>query len=237
MLYLVGAGLYNESDLSIKALAILKKCSKVYIELYTNISHINIKKLEKLIGKKIIILKREEVEESNTILKEAKTKTVALLISGDPLAATTHSDLILNAKKEKIKVEIIHGSSIFTAVAETGLFLYRFGQAVSLPMPKENYKPSSPIQKIEENLKMNLHTLILLDIGMEAKEALHLLIESKAVTLETKMIVCSHFGKNAFIKYDSIRNLMKINFGELPHSLILPAKLNFKEEEFLELFK
>ncbi len=42
MLYLVSIGLYNEKDLSLRALEAIKKCSKVYAEFYTSPIKVNI---------------------------------------------------------------------------------------------------------------------------------------------------------------------------------------------------
>ncbi|MBS3050913.1 MAG: hypothetical protein J4400_02080 [Candidatus Aenigmarchaeota archaeon] len=36
MLYLIGLGLWDEGDISLKAIGILKKCEEVFIETYTN---------------------------------------------------------------------------------------------------------------------------------------------------------------------------------------------------------
>ena len=71
-------------------------------------------------------------------LEEAKTKKLALLVIGDPLSATTHFEIISECKKRDITYEIIHSVSVLTAVAETGLSLYKFGKTVSIPFDNEN---------------------------------------------------------------------------------------------------
>ena len=50
-------------------------------------------------------MNEELVEQGNEIVDRAAFSEVALLVIGDPLAATTHIDLWMRAKKEKIKVE------------------------------------------------------------------------------------------------------------------------------------
>ena len=57
----------------------------------------------------------------------AKEKPVSFLVAGDPLCATTHTDLFLRAVKMGVKVEVIHNASIMNAIAACGLSLYRFG--------------------------------------------------------------------------------------------------------------
>lgn len=59
--------------------------------------------------------------QSDDILANADVEDVALLVAGDPFAATTHTDLILRARKKNIKTRIIHNASIFNAVACCGL--------------------------------------------------------------------------------------------------------------------
>ena len=58
--------------------------------------------LRKLVGSPIKILTREEVEEENIPLKNAEMNDVAFLIAGDPLIATTHSEMLIQAKKNGI---------------------------------------------------------------------------------------------------------------------------------------
>ena len=42
---------------------------------------------------------------------------------------------------------------------------------------------------------------------------------------------------DVFIAYGNIEKLLKMDFGSLPHSLVLPAKLEFHEEEYLRIFE
>ena len=96
MLSLVGLGLFDENDLTLRGIEEAKAADKVYIELYTSYWHGKMKNLEKIIGKKIGVLQRKDLEdESEKILNEAKKKKIAIFVQGDPLVATTHSALIL----------------------------------------------------------------------------------------------------------------------------------------------
>lgn len=120
-LYLIGIGLNDEKDISLKGLEIVKNCDVIYLENYTSRLNCDIKDLEKLYGKKIILADRSLVEKKaeETILKEAKNKETAFLVIGDIFGATTHVDLMLRAKKENINVNIIHNTSILTAIGIT----------------------------------------------------------------------------------------------------------------------
>ncbi len=160
MLYLIGLGLWDEKDISLKGLEIAKKCDKVFIEKYTSFWKGNLKSL----GIKVEELKRKDLEDNiNKILKDAKKKDVALLVPGDPLIATTHISILVEAKKKNIRTKIIHSSSIFSALGETGLQIYKFGKISTIPFCYSK----SPYKILEENLKQEAHTLFLLDITKE----------------------------------------------------------------------
>ena len=55
-----------------------------------------------------------------------------------------------------------HNASILSAIGVTGLDANKFGEVVSIPFWEANWKPSSFYEKIEANLKNELHTLCLL---------------------------------------------------------------------------
>ena len=172
MLYIIGLGL-DKKDLTVKAIEALKKCRIVYLETYTSYSPYTAKELEKIAGRKIVKAGREDIEQkAESILKEAKKNNVALLVSGSPLIATTHSDLILRARKMEVRTAIIHGISVIDALAETGLQIYKLGKIASIPKWQESYKPESFYDIFQENQSIKAHTLMLLDIGLEVNEAL-----------------------------------------------------------------
>lgn len=169
MLYLIGLGLSHESDITVRGLETVKKCSRVYLEAYTSIlMAANQETLESYYGREIILADRELVESgSDEILKDADTEDIAFLVVGDPFGATTHTDLVLRARELGIKVETIHNASIMNAVGACGLQLYQFGQTISLVFFTDSWKPDSFYNKIMENRKIGLHTLILLDIKVK----------------------------------------------------------------------
>lgn len=53
------------------------------------------------------------------------------------------------------------------AVAACGLALYNFGQTISIPYFTDSWRPESWLERIEENNKLGLHTLCLLDIKVK----------------------------------------------------------------------
>ena len=237
MLYLIGLGL-NCKDISLNALEAIKKCNKLYLEYYTNLG-CNKNKLEKLIKKKVALANREFIENnSSKILNEAKYYNVAILVYGDPLIATTHINYLIDARKAKIKFKVIHASSIFNAITDAGLSIYNFGKTTSIPFDNENI--IAPVNVIRNNLKLGLHTLILLDLDPEKSrflkinEALGYLIK---YNLDLNLITCTNLGTDkAKIKYGKASELLKLKFDNIG-CLIIPGKLHFIEKEALELLK
>ena len=233
MFYLIGLGL-NEKGYSREAYDALTDSEKIYIETYTIAFPYKIKDLEKQFPKKKFISVDREFVENLKILEEAKKQKIALLVYGSPLTATTHITLILEAKKRKIKFKIIYSGSILDAVAETGLQLYKFGKIASMP----NFEADSFIEIVKENQKINAHSLILIDIGLEFQDALMRLekILHKHKINVDKMVVCSRLGmKDSKIFYDKISELKNKKI-ENPFCFIIPGKLHFIEEEVLDGF-
>jgi len=241
MLYLIGIGLNDEKDISIKGLEIVRKADLVYLECYTSKLQCSIEKLEKLHGKKIIKADRNFVENSSEILDKSKDKKVAFLVIGNVFSATTHMDLFLRAKKKNIKVKIVNNASILNAIGIIGLEIYKFGKITSIPFENKNIK--TPVEVYEMNKKNKLHTLFLLDLDpikdkyLSIKGAVEYLIKN-GVNEDVFGVGCARIGSKDFIiKYKKLKELKKISFGKPPYCLIIPGKLHFIEEEALELWK
>jgi len=254
MLYFVGLGLFDEKDISLKGLEVLKSVDIVYAEFFTSrLFGSNFQAIEDLIGKKIHVLNRQEVEEENIFLKTAVNQDVAMLCGGDPLIATTHTDFLVEAKKKGIATEVIHGSSILSsAPGISGLQAYKFGKVTTIPFAEENFFPHSPYLAIRDNLANNSHTLVLLDIQahneryMTVNEGLKYLMEVKedliangeddkvAIDEETLAIGIARVGsKDVLIKAGKIEDLIDFDFGGPLHCIAIPSKLHIVEAEYL----
>ena len=244
-LYLIGLGLADKKDISVKGLEIVKFADIVYLENYTSVLQCSKEDLEQFYNKKIALADRKFTEQkTKKIINEAKTKTVAFLIIGDPFSATTHIELFRQAKENNVEVKIINNASILTAVGITGLQLYKFGKTTSIPFDNDNLE--TPYQVLKENLSLGLHTLFLLDLKPEenrfmmVNEAIKILekIELKKgeqlIQDNTLVVGCARLGSdNYLIKAGPLSEIKKINFGNPPHCLIIPGKLHFMEEEVL----
>ncbi|KAF1931772.1 diphthine synthase [Didymella exigua CBS 183.55] len=168
MLYLVGLGLADEKDITVRGLEIVKKAERVYLEAYTAVLLVDKEVLESFYGRPVTIADREMVESSSDdILADADKVDVAFLVVGDPFGATTHTDLVLRARELSIPTRSIPNASILTSIGTTGLQLYNFGQTVSMVFFLDNWKPASFYDRIAENVRIGLHTLVLLDIKVK----------------------------------------------------------------------
>ncbi|MEM0372501.1 MAG: diphthine synthase [archaeon] len=240
MLYLIGLGLWDEKDITLRGLEKARECDLVFLESYTSkLMGTDEKRLGSLIGKQIQPANRSFIEEG-TILAYAKSNKVALLVPGDPFVATTHSDLILQAKEKNVKCEIIHNASILSAMTECGLQAYKFGRSATITFWEGDYRPTSWFDAYKENRERGLHTLFFLDIQMEknrfltAQQAIKQLLEA-GLSRGEKIIVCSQLGgPNAKISFGAPDDLLQRDIGLPLQIIIVPGALHEKEKEYLE---
>ena len=168
VLHMIGLGLSDEKDISIKGLEAVQASDKVYLEMYTAILMISNDRLQEFFGKEVTVADREFVESGCAqMIEEAKTMTVSFLVVGDPFCATTHTDLYLRCVESGVKVNVIHNASIVSAMGCCGLQVYRFGEIVSIPFFTQTWRPTSFYPKIKQNATRGLHTLALLDIKVK----------------------------------------------------------------------
>ncbi len=232
MLYLIGLGL-ELKGISLHGKKILKSANikKIYLENYTSDFPYTKKELEKEFKIKITEASREFVE-SEKLVEIAKSEDVALLVYGSPLSATTHISLINFCKKNKVKYKILYAGSVFDAVVESGLSLYKFGKTASLPKWQKNFEPKSFVETIKENQKIYAHTLLLIDIGLNFNDARKQL--EKTDFKFWKIIVGSRLGIKSKFFYEEIE---KINAEKIkaPYCIIIPSELSDNEKEALKI--
>ncbi len=239
MLILASLGV-GEREIPMKTIELARESDVLLLEAYTTELLVSKEELERLIGREIREVKRQELEEeSEKIIELAKEKRVCILVGGDALTATTHVSLLLEAKKRGIETKVVHGSSIYTAICETGLQIYKFGRTVTLPKDRI---VKSVYDNIKENKERGLHTLVLLDIGLSVTDALKLLeameeeFKENVIKKGDKIVVCSRLGSDeSKIAYGRIEDLKQMHFST-PAVLIIPGKLHFIEEEMLSLY-
>lgn len=199
MLYLIGLGLGDEKDITVRGLELVKSCDEVWLESYTSILGVDKSRLEEFYGRKLRLAPREQVEsESDEIIGACTSRDVALLVVGDPLCATTHTDLLLRAKRIGVRVQVIQNANVMCAVARCGLQLYRFGQTVSIPWFEGEWRPLSFYDKIVQNQSNDAHTLCLLDIKTREPDYVELAKTGRTVYLPPRYMTVSQAIEQLF---------------------------------------
>ena len=164
-LWLIGIGPGDLGHMTERARSVARGCKKRYLEGYTAVLPTEQEALlESAVGPWERMM-RPSVESPETLLDESRNDSVALLVVGDPMQATTHIDLEARCMEEGIGFEVIPGMSATSlAVSLSGLQSYKFGRQVTLPYPYGDYLATSPLEMILRNLEGGLHTLVLLDL-------------------------------------------------------------------------
>jgi len=251
VLFFVGLGLDDERGLSRAALEVLRGCV-VFAEEYTAVATPGtLERLAAELGRPVRRLARAEVEgETELLAALGRSERVALVVVGDPFAATTHVALRLAAERAGHAWRYLPNASILVAAAGfLGLSQYRFGRTVSLPFPAPGFEPRSPLEQIAGNRERDLHTLLLLDLApdagrfLRADEALAILRErdpdARLLTDEDPLAVAVRVGQaTAAGFFGPFRALRRVDFGPPLHAVVVPARrLHFEEEAALERFR
>ncbi|KAJ3305420.1 diphthine synthase [Kappamyces sp. JEL0829] len=265
VLFVIGLGLADEKDISVKGLEAVKSCARIYLEAYTSILMVDKARLEAFYGKPVIVADREMVEtEADEILKNADTENIGFLVVGDPYGATTHSDLVLRAHEMGIATRVIHNASIMNAIGCCGLQLYNYGQTVSIVFFTDSWRPDSFYDKIKQNKSLGLHTLCLLDIKvkeqsienmargrkvyeppryMTVNQCIEQLLEiedkrgDRVYSSTTPVVGLARVGaQDQKVVCGTMQELLDVDFGGPLHSFIIPGKMHFLEAETLRQY-
>ena len=248
-LYIVGAGL--SSDLiTLRGIKVLKNSNIIFMDSYT--SMLCNSDLESIIGRRIYRLRRVDLEErfEEVLFKPVlQGLNVALLVSGNPLDATTHASLIVEAYRRNIVFEVIPAPGIIpNALSMSGLMVYKMGKITTLTYPKYGFISDYPYDVIKDNDLRNLHTILLLEIDLEnnvimsISDAIDILFKLEeerregVVDGERRAVAVSGLGgSNQRICFDILERLKTLPEHRGPHTLILTSpKLHFMEEEALK---
>ena len=153
------------SSMTIEAKQAAKLCDTLRYEAYTALwPQDELDLLEAECGE-ITKVMRPEIETPELLLEMARNSLVGLLVVGDPLQATTHVDLQLQAAEAGIECITFHGISITTIVTGAlGLSNYKFGRQTTLTYPYGGWVATSPLEVIAMNMSLGQHTLALLDL-------------------------------------------------------------------------
>lgn len=248
MLWFVGLGISGTRSIPIEVVKIIQEADFVYLEAFTSpISKQHEDEIKNMVNGSFKIAKRWLVEDGQEILKTSKSSTVVLLSYGDPYVATTHIELRTRAKLENIETSTIHSASAITSMTgEAGLQFYKVGRMVTIMNEKKS--TITPYTSIFKNLIQGLHSVILLEYNqdenyfLDPKDAISNLLDVEkeqkrnVVNNDTFAIVASRIGfKTQKITSGKFSNLLKADFGEPPHSIIITGKLHFTESDAINV--
>jgi len=248
MLWFVGLGISGTRSIPIEVVKIIQKADFVYLESFTSpIYKQQEEEIKNIVSGSFKIAKRWLVEDGQEILKASKSSTVVLLSYGDPYIATTHIELRTRAKLEKIETNTIHSASAITSmIGEAGLQFYKVGRIVTIMNEKKSV--ITPYTSIFKNLIQGLHSVILLEYNqdenyfLDPKDAISSLMDVEkeqkrnVVNNDTFAIVASRIGfETQKIISGKFSNLLKVDFGEPPHSIIITGKLHFTESDAINV--
>jgi diphthine synthase len=244
-LLFVGAGLFDELDLSRRAHDALAACAAIFAEEYTAVlAPGSLERLAAELGRPVQRLDRAQVEDAAQVLDALdRNDRVGFLVPGDAFAATTHVALRIAAEDRGHTWRYFPGASILTAAAGLlGLQPYRFGRVVSLPLPSPGFAPTSPLDMIASNRSLGLHTLVLLDLRpaegqfLTGPEAVRILRErdpdGRSIPRESELAIVARVGSpTATALYAPAERLERADLGPPLHCLVIPAPvLHFEEE-------
>jgi len=248
MLWFVGLGISGTQSIPIEVVKFIQEADFEYLEAFTSpISKQHEDEIKNMVNGSFKIAKRWLVEDGQEILKTSKSSTVVLLSYGDPYVATTHIELRTRAKLENIETNTIHSASAITSMTgEAGLQFYKVGRMVTIMNEKKS--TITPYTAIFKNLTQGLHSIILLEYNhdenyfLDPKDAISNLLDVEkeqkrnVVNNDTFAIVASRIGfKTQKITSGKFSNLLKVDFGEPPHSIIITGKLHFTESDAINV--
>lgn len=251
MLWFVGIGIGGYRGISIRGVDVLKNCDVVFAEGFTSdLSDGDLEGLRSLLGREVTRVQRWFVEDGREILEAAKAGNVALVTYGDPLVATTHNELRSRAAKCSIETSVIHAATgIYSAAGEAGLHFYKLDRIVTIM--SEPQSAISVYNAVFENLLSGNHTLILTEYRQDGAGPFFLdpasvfgMLEDveseqghRVLSPETFAVVASRVGDpSQKIVSGKIRSLSGLDFGQGPHTIMIPGSLHFTELEGLRAF-
>ena len=262
---LIGIGPGKVESMTIEAIETAKNSDVRLYEAYTALwPESELEKLEAMVGP-IERVMRPALERPEDLFQRARTTSVAILVVGDPMQATTHIDFQLRAEKEGLPFRVIHGISVTTLVpGSTGLSDYKFGRSTTLTYPYGEWIVTSPLEVMLRNQMQGLHTLVLFDLDptgagtgdqrpMQPCDALtsiekmvaklhdsvvdDAIKEQAGSVFDSMCVLCSDLGTDdELMKTTRIGNLREVQGGRL-NCMVFLANTSEMEQEAINRWK
>jgi diphthine synthase len=232
--------------MTLKAIKVLEESDIVYLDTYTSpLPSELVEFLRSRLGERLRLADRSDLEDRVTeLVEKAASMSVAVAVPGDPLIATTHIAVLVEAAVRGVGFEVVYGvSSVSAAIGSSCLSSYRFGRTVTVPRDASGENLKTIYRSIEENIEAGLHTLVLLDVaggGLTASEAVRKLLDVGAemggrLGPDSIVIVLARLGYR-----DEIRALCRasevsnLQLPPPPHIVIIPAELRSYERDAIK---
>ena len=240
----VGLGL-GPKGVTLEGVEELRSADVAYLEYYTTPHEPRLlREVQRASGKQLVIVDRAFVEDGSRILSEAQVKRVVMAVLGDPMIATTHGELRARAIKLGIETRVVHAATIASAAASaSGLQSYKFSRTVTVTRESVN-RLTQAYHILHGNLLEGAHSLLLLEYDVQTGEGVTppeamaglLLAEGNfkrgVVGDSTFALVISRLGReDVALAAGSLAELSRREYGEPPHTLIVPGRLHFAEVE------
>ena len=250
-LYLVGVGLAPDL-ITLRGLGIARRADKLLVDSYTSATPEGLEGVEKVIGRPLEPVGRSGLEGKAEVIMEYLERglSVALLVVGDPLVATTHVSLLLDARRRGFECEVVPAPGILpNALTLSGLMVYKMGKVATVTYPVDGKLSFYPYDVVKDNDSRNLHTVLLLEMDaergvmMSVSDAVRLLEKMEEVRGEgvfpptRKIIAVSALATSKQrICYAPLKELRRYAYEYGPHTLVVPSpKLHFVEEDALKI--
>jgi len=247
-LVIAGLGISDRPSLPREVLDNIDMFTKIYLESYTSPLPYSPEDIAGLLGgRRPQPLRRRDLEDRvKDILYEARDDDILILTYGDPLIATTHKAIVIEARRAGVETRIYHNASSYTAaVGEAGLDIYRMGASGTIVRGGLEINRRN-IEILISNMDRGLHTLYFLEYDAEnrymmpPREAIDiLLLHDRAADLlrrpEHIIIVLTSLGtrRQRIDAYRYPENIPSDKRDE-PSILMVTAKPHFTEMEYIQ---
>ncbi len=228
----MGLGLRPE-HVTQRALDVLRKCTHVLVDAYTTpVPGGFYERLEGMFS--FERAERNDLEEgARRIVELARETDVAIAVWGDPFVATTHVMIRNMADEAGVPWSYVPGITAISVVPSIlGLQHYRFGRIITIPARWREFP--SFIERYRVNRQAGVHTLFLVDPGMDIREALEALAEGG---IDEAGVVARATWDDQKVGTGRIAELMEVDWGEPPYSIVVPASMHPEEKEAWERWR
>ena len=238
-LWFVGLGVCAPDSIPAAAARTIQSADITYLDTFTS-PGVSLRGVDN-----ILPAPRWLVEDGREILDNAAQKTVVLASYGDPMVATTHAELRVRAESRGIPTGVVHASSAVIAIlGECGLHHYKAGRTATIM--NDARAALTPYQTTYRNAVHGNHTLLLLEYDadegffLEPNSALRMMQEAEAGQQrgvfgdDAYIVVASRVGMpDQAVRAGRIHRMERYDFGEPPHSIVVPGPLHFTERDAL----